>query len=336
MELQVSLIVFDETHHAGPKKKHPYSEVLRQHYHPRKQSGLFVPRILGLTASPIWNVKNPSKAISDLEALLDAKIFEVSKHHEKEMSSHSPKAAERLVEHDPEVPEEDVELAAMVSRLGTEVMLEEKWVDRIDAAQKVRPVFLLSPSEHAADRSSLQLFGSSGAIHLIAQLASERQASPTFLSEVAAITSSLLRLDSLSNKVKALVDIFGDSRSLADDHFHAIIFVEQRAHALILAALLPRIPQLAVWIRSAALVGHGGRGIDGDGKDIGMEVREQVATVAKFRGGQVLRLFSFRCLSSTLTTTLHSSTSSSPRELPRKVSTSDNATSSSASTPSRR
>lgn len=140
---QVSLIVFDECHHAGPKKKHPYSEIMRQHYHPRKQAALSVPRILGLTASPIWNVKNPLKAISDLEALLDARIFEVSKHHQAEMEEFSPKATERLVEHPPEpAVEADEQLERFVARLSAEVVLEEQWLKRIEAARTVRPIFL--------------------------------------------------------------------------------------------------------------------------------------------------------------------------------------------------
>ncbi|GAA5964450.1 hypothetical protein JCM21900_005750 [Sporobolomyces salmonicolor] len=69
---RVSLLVFDEAHHAS--KRHPYAEIMRNHYHPLKArtGAVALPRILGLTkASPISNVKNPEKALSDLEATLD-------------------------------------------------------------------------------------------------------------------------------------------------------------------------------------------------------------------------------------------------------------------------
>jgi superfamily II DNA or RNA helicase len=145
--LQVALIVFDECHHAGPKKKHPYTQIMQQ-YHVQKQAGRPVPRILGLTASPVWNVKNPQKAILELEALLDARILEVSKHHQAEMEENSPRAQEQLIEHPPEVViEKDEYVSAMLARLQSEIVVEEKWVERVEAARLVRPslTFSLSP-----------------------------------------------------------------------------------------------------------------------------------------------------------------------------------------------
>ena len=57
----VQLVIFDEAHHA--QKSHPYALIMREHYHPLKARHEPVPRILGLTASPIWNVKKPQEAI---------------------------------------------------------------------------------------------------------------------------------------------------------------------------------------------------------------------------------------------------------------------------------
>lgn len=47
-------------------KNHPYARLMKDHYHRiRLESpGLPLPRLLGLTASPIYNPKNPKKAIS--------------------------------------------------------------------------------------------------------------------------------------------------------------------------------------------------------------------------------------------------------------------------------
>lgn len=56
---QTSLIVFDEAHHC--QKKHVYAKIMSDHY--QRTESQYRPKILGLTASPIWNPKNPRKAI---------------------------------------------------------------------------------------------------------------------------------------------------------------------------------------------------------------------------------------------------------------------------------
>lgn len=72
---------------------------MRQHYHPAKLSDAeHVPKIFGMTASPLWNAKTPTKAIADLEALLDARILEVQAVHSAEVKQYTPKASEVLVE----------------------------------------------------------------------------------------------------------------------------------------------------------------------------------------------------------------------------------------------
>lgn len=75
---------------------------MRQHYHPSKNGDPDrVPRVFGMTASPLWNAKNPAKAISDLEALLDARIVELhTATFRSELEQNTPKAAETLVEFD--------------------------------------------------------------------------------------------------------------------------------------------------------------------------------------------------------------------------------------------
>ncbi|GAA5881946.1 hypothetical protein JCM3774_002082 [Rhodotorula dairenensis] len=75
---------------------------MRQHYHPSKQEDpTRVPRVFGMTASPLWNAKNPTKAIADLEALLDARIIELHRGgFRQELEGNTPKAVETLVEFD--------------------------------------------------------------------------------------------------------------------------------------------------------------------------------------------------------------------------------------------
>ncbi|GAA5974079.1 hypothetical protein JCM11641_003421 [Rhodosporidiobolus odoratus] len=258
---KVSLIVLDECHHAA--KKHPYAEIMRQHYHPQKPASR-LPRILGLTASPIWNVKRPEKAIADLEALLDCRILEIGKHHSDEMSAHSPKAIEQLIEHEPEPPQADEAYSLLLERLKSQVILEDDWGDRLDAARS--------------------LFGLAGFQVLIYQLAKERRVDPTFLAELALLNTTPAPPHALSQKFQALIDTLAERQRDAD--FHSIVFCQQRHHAHILVALLRRVPSLSSWLRAAALVGHGDRGRGGASpsdqqlKEAGMAVKELNLIVA--------------------------------------------------------
>jgi endoribonuclease Dicer len=82
-------MVFDECHHA--RKNHPYNGILREYFQLNSSNNR--PKIFGMTASPIWNVKNPLGSLSDLESNMDAKVVAVVEHVE-ELNQHSPKAKE--------------------------------------------------------------------------------------------------------------------------------------------------------------------------------------------------------------------------------------------------
>ncbi|GAA5839253.1 hypothetical protein JCM11251_006019 [Rhodosporidiobolus azoricus] len=66
---QISLLVFDEAHHA--KRNHPFASILRDFYHRAALEDR--PRILGLTASPIDSKQGVEEA-NKLESLFDAKL----------------------------------------------------------------------------------------------------------------------------------------------------------------------------------------------------------------------------------------------------------------------
>ncbi|KAL1372177.1 hypothetical protein HN51_002320 [Arachis hypogaea] len=75
----ISLLIFDECHHAQAKSSHPYAEIMKVFY---KNSFKSVPRIFGMTASPVVgkgasNEANLSKSINSLEQILDAKVYSV-------------------------------------------------------------------------------------------------------------------------------------------------------------------------------------------------------------------------------------------------------------------
>jgi len=82
-------MIFDECHHA--RKNHPYNGILREYFQLNPLDNR--PKIFGMTASPIWNVKNPLGSLSDLESNMDAKVIAVVEHVE-ELDQYSPKAKE--------------------------------------------------------------------------------------------------------------------------------------------------------------------------------------------------------------------------------------------------
>ncbi|KAL1841683.1 hypothetical protein VTJ49DRAFT_6722 [Mycothermus thermophilus] len=76
------LIVVDEAHNCGGKKsRNAVARLMREHYAPRKEKGLYVPHILGLTASPL--MKSNLAGLEELERTLDAVIRTPSKHRDE-------------------------------------------------------------------------------------------------------------------------------------------------------------------------------------------------------------------------------------------------------------
>ena len=51
------------------------------------------PKIFGMTASPVWNPKDPARSLADLEANLDSKVIGVRAHID-ELTEHTPKPVE--------------------------------------------------------------------------------------------------------------------------------------------------------------------------------------------------------------------------------------------------
>ncbi|GAA6007912.1 hypothetical protein JCM11491_006536 [Sporobolomyces phaffii] len=261
---RISVIIFDECHNCS--KNHPSAVVMRNHYHPLKlRDPALLPRILGLTASPIYNVKRPEKTISELEATLDARILEITT-----TASFSRKAEERLVEHSPLGLEPTLRPsdATLLARLAATGRLDERALARAPACEL--------------------LFGRLGLDIYLSLLAEE--CGVLELSSPPCDASA----HNLSSKVTALINCLETFQ--AQPHFHAIVFVQQRHQAKILSRILSLIPTLH-WVKAGFLTGHGGKGSnsDGDGvKGIGMEIKEQQETVKKFRNEELNLLVATR------------------------------------------
>ncbi|ORY90629.1 hypothetical protein BCR35DRAFT_349581 [Leucosporidium creatinivorum] len=265
---QVSLIVFDEAHHAT--KKHPYSLIMKDHYR-TKPPGSRLPRILGLTASPVFNPKHPAKSISELEANLDARIFEVSGQHHEALSHAAPKPSEQLIKFE-------------ANPVVEPTVLETKFLEMYEVR--------LDPKVSAKIDVTRDRLGSLGVAHYVCQLAKDLSAPQHFQQELLDLLSSMsIGNGSVSPQVRALLDLLESYHDRVDSAFHAIVFVQQRAHAKILTEIVRKVGRLQGWLKADWLVGHGGRGGPEAEKDLGMEVKRQQDVLAAFRNGELNLIF---------------------------------------------
>lgn len=69
---QINLLIFDEAHHT--KKNHPYARIIKDYYSAEENTGRRLPRIFGMTASPVDAQVDVQLAAMELEGLLHAQI----------------------------------------------------------------------------------------------------------------------------------------------------------------------------------------------------------------------------------------------------------------------
>ncbi|KAF5379867.1 hypothetical protein D9757_007186 [Collybiopsis confluens] len=277
---EVSLMVFDECHHA--RKKHPYAVIMGEYkICPVEQR----PKVFGMTASPIWNPKNPTKSLQELEAILDAKVIGVREHVE-ELSENVPKPTEmmKLFSAPPEhynFPQPFLwEAMSVFSLFRPEKLEGSPWPD-------IERRYYVTHNNLGPFAASLYVFNEMS--HLIARLfwihnsadeadparsdlviprnSSPPTEIPTELFDIADVlvdyqayftspnSSSLpipVPLEWCSPKVRTLVGILSEYYSPT---FQGIIFVEQRQVASCLARILSHIPTLHGLVKCGVLIG---------------------------------------------------------------------------------
>lgn len=68
---RINLLIFDEAHHA--KKGHPYASIIKDFY-VQEEKNTILPKIFGMTASPVDAKVDVKKAATELETLLHSQI----------------------------------------------------------------------------------------------------------------------------------------------------------------------------------------------------------------------------------------------------------------------
>ncbi|KAF8881944.1 hypothetical protein CPB84DRAFT_1791372 [Gymnopilus junonius] len=284
---KVALMIFDECHHA--RKNHPYNAILREYSYCPTVSR---PKVFGMTASPIWNIKDPVGSLTVLEANLDAKVTAVREHVE-ELAVYSPKALEFIKEFPPppetfdDYPSPTIYQCFKVIDQRTWGQLDIPWTN-IDLRYQVTlsnigpycaSMFLYLEIQHHImgiiaetkgklleddDETRMEgvLWSSVSSpkalpqeFYLIMDILLEFHS--CFPTDITSTTVPIpIPLDWCTPKVKVLVEILlaylGRSPT-----FQCIIFVEQRQVASSLSKILPAIPELTDNIFCAFLVGEG-------------------------------------------------------------------------------
>ncbi|KAG8885792.1 Dicer-like protein 1 [Tulasnella sp. 331] len=292
---KISLIIFDEAHHA--RGKHPYADIMRSHYSHPSVKAMHRPRIFGMTASPTWSAKSPKAEIAALELLMNCRLQSVVNHRD-ELRKHSPHAKIQAILYPPPViPQDFGSLWNSIRDLEAfhELLLVTEPVDSASPKTKLSVL----AQRYQTTRADLGPYAADYYIYMCLER-TKVSISSSSLPLAAASRSNLhgclpiiqRALDThahrfdlgwpipenhVSEKVWRLVALINSHKA---QNLQAIVFVQMRNEVHALAWLLPRLPGLE-WVRAVALVGHGGS----DMHSKGQTVREQQKTVRAFRDG---------------------------------------------------
>ncbi|KAJ7273027.1 hypothetical protein C8J57DRAFT_1449631 [Mycena rebaudengoi] len=260
--LRTALMIFDECHHT--QKNHPYRGIMREYFAVPSE---LRPKIFGMTASPIWNVKDPTKSITELEANLDSKIVAV-RDHLHELAAHAPKPSELIKQYSSSPNHYDFPsptlwtcLNVFKSAFGALNMnyeeLERRYITTLEnlgpycASMYLHFEFIQHMVETAPEPTlpkdpSMDHFG--------AEVLQIQYVLAEYTDFLTPRISFPVSLEWCSPKLRVLIEIVLTHYSPT---FQGIIFVEQRQIAVCLSRLLPHLPALGGLIRCASLVGQG-------------------------------------------------------------------------------
>ncbi|KAL4888389.1 ATP-dependent helicase dcl2 [Aspergillus ambiguus] len=315
---QLGLLIFDEAHHC--MRRHPANRIMQDFYHPTLATlgPEAVPRILGLTASPV--VRTSSKELSIIEANLNA-ICRTPRAHRPELLSHTHRPHLQQIWYTPiNIDDPTVgtkTLRALVHAWETIDLEDDPYVKKLrrsafdgKALQKTlltRKTYCNGQLKKFIERSchiyqelggwAVDYFIHASVGQLRAQLDNssmmlgwdpeEKAYLVDFFSTVPSIQCQPPRRHEdffPSPKLEALISFL---TAAEDPHFSGLVFAKQRATVSVLTTLLSVHPLTKERFRSAAFVGWSGGGEnrkDFIGELLSMQMQRD--TLSEFRSGQ--------------------------------------------------
>ncbi|KAJ6025012.1 hypothetical protein N7540_005809 [Penicillium herquei] len=283
----LSLLVFDEAHHC--MRRHPANKIMQYHYHPTKEKlgPNSVPRILGLTASPI--VRSSRQELETIEANLDA-VCKTPRTHRTELISHVHRPQLERVQY----PAYDIEqqgagsllLLRLFSCIRSYDMRHDPYIemlrqrpeteDKADKAAMSGKTFCLEQltkfreqcihiyeelggwaTDYYIEACIAQLERSVGAIAGMTQLACDEKAHVLKLLSAIVVDGNLNARQTfhISPKLETLLS-FLDKHD--NPNFSGLIFVKRRATVSVLSQILSIHSTTKDRFRCAAYVGWSG------------------------------------------------------------------------------
>ncbi|THV65646.1 P-loop containing nucleoside triphosphate hydrolase protein [Aureobasidium pullulans] len=278
---RLSLCVFDEAHHCT--KKHASNMIMQQFYRPAKDAGQSVPRILGLSASPVMNAK--AGGLEVLETNMDSHAITPRLHRSELMQYvHIPELMKMSFQSQkaPDIPNslrenlttiihqykirEDPYLVELIETGGPDMKTS---VNEILMSRKTYCTDQLRALRTRAEVIARDISLSASETYIQACrdkfLAGIQQNNASWMPELSdkekghlAQIVSGLRVDSAisdstaSPKLQVLLEIL---RKESGPSFTGIIFVEQRAVVAALAEYLTSIPEMSQLFNIGTFVG---------------------------------------------------------------------------------
>lgn len=295
------LLVIDECHHV--RKGNPLAVALRTFYH-SLGAGKPRPKVLGLTASPIWTPDNPDKSLHELQMTLASTIVAV-KANIAELELHAPRPKEHVVFYKPDIIVPNTELYGELDKLPLDWTLGKLEWPKIKLRARVAleglgplgmDLYLVRQlQEPVREVVDLAKKGLTLPSDVDRKLATKLY---NILDPIDVNIGASVPLEALSPKFRELVATLTKYHRAAvteeeeeeASQFQAIIFATQRHIAFGLAELLGKLDDLAGWIKVKTLVGHG----TNDYVAGGQAFNEQKRLVRDFRDGKFNVLVSTR------------------------------------------
>ena len=312
---QINLLIFDEAHHT--KKNHSYARIIKDFY--RDASGkdnCRLPKIFGMTASPVDARTNVTQAAQELEALLHSEIATIA--HSNLLNDISKPKKERVVHYHMALRQHETELMTRLRQLvGNHKLFARNFQYAQENLAMLGPWLIdrfwqilfraeeLAKQEAKAEIEKLPSMSrnktdssdeNNTTEHGIGEDCSFDEESVQYNSNVVAVREAsrfveLYRfvpptMSLLSNKVQRLYDaLFDEFTRSSGSRTRCIVFVEQRYTATLLADLFQQESIKIPNMRTGVLVGGGS-------KDMGKNTfRTQLLTISKFKRGLVNCLF---------------------------------------------
>ncbi|KAI9366884.1 hypothetical protein DFJ73DRAFT_891325, partial [Zopfochytrium polystomum] len=310
----VSLIIFDECHHAT--RNHPYTLIMQEYYHSILDPQCR-PKVFGMTASPIYQNASTREAsvqrLTELQDTLDCSVITVSERSSVE--SFVSKAIETIVEYDDDLmlPTEYISTSGskflkyyldQLERIRDELKLQSDSAEQCEDLNKnidqVRQIQFELGSWCAgklAMRFCKTLTGlSKGAkrqklsvewkVSLDCEylVISPFQSLLFFFLVVAPPTVEEMAKEDVSKKVWVLVDLISQRASARCDaeEFRGMVFVEKRISAVLLFELFTAVaPSFFPAIKCGFITGHG----TSSGQHEKMSATNQKRVLDRFRHG---------------------------------------------------